>query len=185
MGDFHPFRVGDIKIPMDFTFFGIFAGKVTRLTLSKMTNEKKYFKTLFEFNHVALNKNLDDVSHQNSLIVPAGNGSCINWIMGHILVSRDLILQILQLPKCSNDDMKKLYSPGTHNPPAGAAHRIEVLRKIYNDSHARIMEVLPGRKVPYSEEKTKNPAAMLFHEAYHIGQIGSVRRMIGMPAAIQ
>ena len=41
-----------------------------------------------------LEKNLDGVSHQESLINPQPGGSCLNWLLGHLTRSRNQALPL-------------------------------------------------------------------------------------------
>jgi hypothetical protein len=79
-------------------------------------------RILFGFNYDALNKNLDGLTHDDSLIQPAGGGNCLS--------------------------AKELAAP------------------------------CRGRTV------CETLAILQFHEAYHVGQAGVLRRIAGKQGAI-
>ena len=46
------------------------------------------------------------------------------------------------------------------------------------------MNILPQKDLSRDEEKIKNLMGLAFHEAYHAGQIGILRRVIGKEGVI-
>ena len=44
---------------------------------------------VYEYNHFSFHRNLDDISHQQSIIRPPSYANTINWIAGHIVQNRD------------------------------------------------------------------------------------------------
>lgn len=54
-------------------------------------------KTIFKFNGFVVNKNLEGISHEESLKSSDRGGNCINWVIGHIVVTRDVLLETLGL----------------------------------------------------------------------------------------
>ena len=44
---------------------------------------------MFEFSYAAVSRNLDGVSHAESLVVPQPcGGNCLNWVFGHVVTAR-------------------------------------------------------------------------------------------------
>ena len=75
------------------------------------------FETLivFKSSHLVLNRNLKDLTHEESLVTPQGGGNSINWILGHIIVSRDDIRELLGLKRLYVDDLKLYKSAGLNS----------------------------------------------------------------------
>ncbi len=96
-------------------------------------------KTVFQFNSFALNKNLKDVSHEESLKSSDAGGNCMNWIVGHIIVTRDFLHEILEIEKMCNEKIVDLYIQGTKPVNSENAEDIYRLLKIYNDSQNKII----------------------------------------------
>lgn len=88
--------------------------------------DAQFLARLFGYDLMAINLNLEGLSHADSLIRPAPDGNSINWVLGHIVTSRNLIFELL------------------------------------------------GETLSFLQ----------FHEAYHTGQLGLQRRLIGKPGAI-
>ena len=40
----------------------------------------------------------DGLTHEDSLLQPSLQGNCLNWVIGHILVNRDRVLEVLGEP---------------------------------------------------------------------------------------
>ena len=41
---------------------------------------------MYEFSYMAINRNLDDLTHEDSVFIPEPAGNCINWVLGHIVI---------------------------------------------------------------------------------------------------
>ena len=155
-----------------------------------MTSE--FLATLFGLNLQVLKINTQGLTHEESLIQPAPAGNCLNWILGHIAVTRDQALGLLGEKPVWNDADKALYIRGSKPMTnGGKAMRME---KIMADIE-RSQETLLGallRQTPESlaaadeQGAVADKLAMLhFHEAYHTGQVGLMRRLIGKEGAIR
>ncbi len=142
-------------------------------------------KTLFSYNNLALNKNLGGISQQDSLQEPDAGGNCINWILGHMVVTRDFLLHTLRLKQMCDENITKLYVRGSDPIKSENAEDLQTLLKIYNDSQEKIMKALDEKDLKGDAEKTETVASLGFHEAYHIGQIGILRRVIGKIGVLQ
>ena len=50
------------------------------------------------FSHLVVNRNLQDVTHEESLRAPQPAGNCANWVLGHLVASRQHMLGLLGEP---------------------------------------------------------------------------------------
>src|SRR5271167_3923556 len=48
--------------------------------------------SMYEFSYFAINRNLNDLTHEDSVFIPAPSGNCINWVLGHIISARGMML---------------------------------------------------------------------------------------------
>lgn len=143
------------------------------------------------------NKNVEDVSHEDSLKQPAQGGSNVNWIMGHVVHSRNQALQLLGVPNSIDESAYEVYRDG---PPTGVSNavRFESIVDTFNAMQSRFVEGLQNLSdedvaKPASFSPTGNPdetigsllAAFVFHETYHIGQTGVLRRICGKDGALK
>jgi hypothetical protein len=134
--------------------------------------------------HMVLNRNLKDITHTESLVTPAQGGNSINWLVGHIIVSRDDIRELLGLDKLCGDEMK-MYHRGAEAVPAGELVDFSKLLEMYNDGEGILEEKLKSTDLREDNEKYRMVTFLAFHEAYHVGQTGILRRIIGKEGAIQ
>ncbi len=49
---------------------------------------------MYEISYGAINRNLAEVSHEESLVRPPA-GNCLNWVLGHIVIHRGTMLKII------------------------------------------------------------------------------------------
>jgi DinB superfamily len=143
--------------------------------------------------HGALQMNLDGVTDADALQAPAPGGNCINWIAGHILVSRDAMHKFLDLEPAWTQTLgegldyrrgSRSFSPDRSVPlssiVAGLVRSQELLLGALKQAPP---ETFPRRA---SETRTvgEQLAFLAFHEGYHVGQIGLLRRLSGRSGAI-
>lgn len=140
---------------------------------------------VFNSNNQVIHINMKDVTHEDSLISPEKGGNCINWILGHIITSRDDVFEVLGLEKLCSKEFIGLYGRGQKNFSPEKARNIKELMEKLDDSLQRLQEHIPDIDFDDREEDLKHLAFLSFHEAYHCGQIGIMRRIIGKPGAIK
>ncbi|HUZ04619.1 MAG TPA: DinB family protein [Acidobacteriaceae bacterium] len=149
--------------------------------------------------HGVVKKNVDGLTQEESLIQPQPGGNCLNWNVGHLLWVYDLILPMLgQRPVLGMDTLQR-YERGTaHIQNAAEALDLAQLMKAWDEAALRVeagldsltLDVL-DQPAPWSP--TNNPketvcsllSTVLFHQAYHAGQTGLLRRMAGKEGAIR
>lgn len=149
----------------------------------------KQLQRLFELTHWTIRENLRSVDDHESLLRPLPTGNCINWVLGHILQNRDRALELLEEPPIWTGPEKDRYARGT--PPIDPEEDVVVLGRMLDLlelSQARLLECLEdedrlGRK---QGEGTLGSELFVFnfHESYHAGQLGILRRAIGKDCAI-
>ena len=54
---------------------------------------KKVIQTSLWFSSFATKKNLEGMTHEESLLRPEKGGASINWILGHIVATRNRVLR--------------------------------------------------------------------------------------------
>ncbi len=136
---------------------------------------------LFASNERVFKVNLEGITNEESL-KEMHNCNSINWIVGHLIYTRNSITSQLGLPPVADEAMKAIYARGTIDPDLSKAISLDVLKKLYVDSQPQIIESL-GKIT--DEVVLEQLTFMGFHEAYHIGQIGLLRKMLGKEGAIK
>lgn len=144
------------------------------------------------FSTRALQLNLDGITHEHSLVQPPG-GNCVNWQVGHVVRHRNYMLEALSAQTVWSADAQARYDRGSQpitSDGADVAH-LDVLRREFELSTERLTAALAGA----GEAALAAPAGqgtvaqrlmtLALHEAYHVGQVGLLRRLAGMSAAIR
>lgn len=140
----------------------------------------------------ALGLNLEGVTHEESLVRPTAGGNSINWVVGHIVASRPPILDLISATPVRLDEAYRNYARGSTGnvPPANVLPLPRML-----DDLAATTEALRARLLAMPEGDFRAPsrnatlgerlAFLAFHENYHVGQVGLLRRLTGKPGAIR
>ena len=136
---------------------------------------------LFSANERSFNMNMQGITHEESL-KQINNSNCINWIAGHIVFYRNSVLGLLGLPPIAGEQYKPIYERGSKMTNTTKAEKVETLSMIFNAAQPGIME---GISKITDEQVLGKIAFAGFHEAYHIGQLGIVRKLIGKEGAIK
>ena len=141
---------------------------------------------IYFYNNVVFGRNIEDISHEESVRTVEGNPSTINWIIGHLLHNRlHIIRNILNKDVQTGLNLDDLYKGGT-KPDAGTAINLEDLKNFFNTTQGIISESIHDEDAiaKESQDKINQLAFFSFHEAYHLGQLGILRKMLGKQGAI-
>jgi len=95
---------------------------------------------VFQFNHRAIGINLKDLTHEESLVSNSSGGNSINWILGHIIINRDDIFELLGMSRERDEKFSSLYSRGTQNIASENALLLEKLLEMFNSSQKKMEE---------------------------------------------
>lgn len=156
---------------------------------------------LYEFSYMALNRNLADLSHDDSIFIPEPSGNCINWVVGHIVTARGMMLLLTGVGAPIFSEVEAaVFARGSAAMKSGEnAMELDRLKAALEESQKKLIPALQGlsdeflaAEVP---EKLKRPpltgtigdalARLCYHEGYHNGQIGILRRLAGKAGAIR
>jgi uncharacterized damage-inducible protein DinB len=156
-------------------------------------------RIFYHYNHYVVKINTEGLTHEDSLFRPTPSGNCVNWVLGHILANRSPVLRTLGEEPVWTKATAKPYERGS-DPLTDESHAVR-LEKILEDlsaSQERIMRALkeippdqlsgpPPTGVAKDDDDTVASllAALAFHEAYHAGQTGLIRRLLGKEGAIR
>lgn len=142
--------------------------------------------------------NLRDVTDEEALRQPEAGGNCINWVAGHVVLHRAIALRLLGGEAPFDEAKYERYRRGS-DPVTGAegtvrlsemAEDFTATRKPFFAAVRGADAELLGRPAPFSPlddpEETIGSlvAGLLFHESYHIGQLGVLRRLAGRNGVI-
>ncbi|NNM95755.1 MAG: hypothetical protein HKL88_09915 [Bacteroidia bacterium] len=136
---------------------------------------------LYSSNERVFKMNMEGITHEESL-KQMNHCNTLNWVVGHLVLSRNSVLAMLNLPAAPTEAMKEVYGRGVANPDMGKAMNIETLKSMYLDTQPLIMSALDKTS---DEALLEKLAFSGMHEAYHMGQIGMLRKMLGKEGAIK
>lgn len=145
-----------------------------------------------------LRLNVEGVTHEESLVQPSPAGNCLNWVVGHLVAIYENVLPLLGQPTMPKDAMKR-YDRGS--PPiqdAAQARDFKELMTAWDESSKRFDAGLAAlspdimdEPAPFSPTGDANETVrsllttICFHQTYHAGQAGVLRRIAGKDGAIQ
>lgn len=142
---------------------------------------------------------VDGLTHAETLIQPQPAGNCMNWVVGHLLAIYQQVLPLLGQEPVMPDGQLKRYDRGSQ-PIRDLADALDIsdLMAAWGETCARIdsgFAALTAEDLdtPAPFSPTDNPnetiASLLttvcWHQAYHAGQTGILRRLAGKDGAIQ
>jgi hypothetical protein len=145
----------------------------------------------FDYSARTFELNLDGVSQAGSLFQPAPAGNCINWVAGHILRHRNPVHRLLELPPAWDKNMAARYDRGSA-PVTNAeeAASLEEIRRLMRDSQISVKQILETATMDQlavadgDQSVGLKLAGLSFHESYHVGQLGVLRRLVGLGPGI-
>ena len=156
-----------------------------------MNNETALLQLQFCYN--VIKANLGGITHEESLYQPTPAGNCANWVLGHIVAIRCEFLPVFGSEPVWDEADCAPYN--RHGPPLTQADEAKPLDEIWkaldatqerlrNAVSALTPEML-SQKSPNDPNKTVGAmlAVLGFHDAYHAGQTGMLRRILGKPPA--
>lgn len=148
-------------------------------------------RKLFDINHKALGMNVNGLTHEESLIQPPGGGNCLNWVAGHIVATRNFVLGLVGEEPIWGEADAAPYKRGSAPIRDGrVAAPFERIMADFSRSQERIRAGLARlTDADLAREQGKETLAdslhfLQFHEAYHVGQAGLLRRIAGKEGAI-
>ena len=154
--------------------------------------DSESLEMLFGYNHSTLHENIAGLSHTDSLIQPHPGGNCLNWVLGHIVATRNQVLKLLNKEPILSEEEAALYKRGS--PPVTDGARALPLERLMSDLDLSQKLIVAGLKEASesdlmsragNETVGRQLALLHFHEAYHAGQAGLLRRLAGKEGAIK
>ena len=98
----------------------------------------------FKFTQFTVLKNLEGVTHKESLTGPDPAGNCANWVLGHIVWSRGLIHKLIGEKQSLHEEKAAFYQRGGEpiGEGSGAVVALEELLGAFISSHATLKTAL-------------------------------------------
>jgi len=149
--------------------------------------------------HRVVQMNAEGVTQAESLVQPQPAGNCINWVIGHLVAVYHNVLPLLGQEPVLEARVLERYKRGSA-PLRNSADALDIpeLMTAWDECCRRVdaglaslSEDTLAERAPVSP--TNNPdetigsllSTVCWHQAYHSGQIGVLRRIAGRPGAIK
>ena len=145
----------------------------------------------FGLNHRLIHMQIGGFTHEDSVLQLPFRGNCLNWVLGHIVVNRNVALTILGEGTAWSDEESVRYATDS-DPIAGARDALRLERIVSDLDRAQerldaaFRNVSPERWEARAGEQTvgERLAGLLWHETYHTGQTEYLRQLAGKDDAV-
>jgi hypothetical protein len=137
----------------------------------------------FALNLLLVKRFTQEISHEQSLVQPAFDANCLNWVVGHMAVNRGRVLDLLGYPRVLGEDEKERYE--SDSPPILAdgpgvidlATLIDLLDKAQSvmssafesASEDQLSEII--QVGDHDMTVLRRIYGFYFHETFHTGQV--------------
>jgi uncharacterized damage-inducible protein DinB len=143
--------------------------------------------------NVVVNRNFEGINQRDSLVHPQPEGQTFNWILGHMVKIRNEILEMIGKKSVYPKTKFEMYTPKGFS--EAKALEIEELKGAFNALQIELEQGIKTLSHEKNEPATLRPerpdtvgsalATIFWHEAYHAGQLGTMRRVIGKEGKIK
>lgn len=152
---------------------------------------KDEFAKLLTAEHDLMLKQVDGLSHTDSLLQPQPGGNCLNWVMGHLVGNLADILAVLDGESPAGLPNLDRYGFGSEPVCGEEADLIELpaLRDAYghlteaiNTRLAEMKETDFDQEIDFWQGNSRRGYVAFFyffHHSYHIGQLEQLRNLAG------
>lgn len=138
-----------------------------------------------------LGQALEGITHEDSLR-PTATGQTINWLVGHLADARSGALALLSGTRAWPEAELAAYKRGAASLTPDQALPLEELVRRFTGVQDTLLQHLSqltderaAQKAPFSPSGNPDETigsllgVLAFHEVYHVGQVGMMRRLAG------
>jgi uncharacterized damage-inducible protein DinB len=149
----------------------------------------EHVKKVFERNLWVINRQLEGVTHEESLLQPEFRANCMNWILGHALNSRQAVLYLLEMELVVSKESLSIYQFDSEPITAESEGVIQLgeLLDYFEKSDEKFAEGFAKVDEARWHEAINDKGTTMWerveflswHEAYHVGQLELLRQLAG------
>lgn len=157
------------------------------------------FRHISRLTDRVLHANLAGVTQEQSLAHPGPGGNCLNWVVGHMACIQNKVLPLVgQEPVVDPASLERYDRGSAPMTDPAEARDVHELMSLWDQAAARWdagLAALPAdaleQPAPFSPSGDPDEtvgsllATLLFHQGYHAGQTGVLRRVAGHEGAIK
>lgn len=154
----------------------------------------KRMQAAFKRNHWLMRAQTEGLSHADSLLQLPFRGNCLNWVLGHLAVYRQKILEMLGEEGVLSQDQVELYHRGseslTDEDPAVPLDRLLEKLDVSQERIAAGLERVSLERLNEIHNSERQQTVLdwldfeLWHETYHVGQLEYLRQLAGKDDSI-
>ncbi len=148
-------------------------------------------ENVYKRNLIVIKRQLEGLTHTDSLLQLPFRGNCLNWVLGHIAGSRQMVLEVLGVESLMSERQMARYTreadPITEDGKDVMAleHIMDVMEKSQTLISEHVLALSQDdleKEVGEEEQKTtlgRRIEFLAWHEAYHTGQTEYLRQLAG------
>jgi hypothetical protein len=152
-----------------------------------MSNQMRFVES-FQTTYWLIGRFAAGMTHEDSVTQPPFKANTFNWVLGHILVSRNRVLGLLNQAPVFEDPGSDSYESGSEPSSSENAVTLDRLLQVLDISQTAIVEGLESATTDLlgkiADEKRAQTvsdqiAGLHWHETYHVGQLEILRQVSG------
>jgi uncharacterized damage-inducible protein DinB len=148
-------------------------------------------ENVYKRNLIVIKRQLEGLSHEDSMLQPPFRGNCLNFILGHMAASRQSVLKELGADKLMTETQITRYTIEAEpileegDDVIRMEDIMEVMEKTQELLSEKMLALTPEdleREIGEGDRKTtlgKRIEFLGWHEAYHTGQTELLRQLAG------
>ena len=141
---------------------------------------------MLQTNDFFVSRYAGDLTHEESLVRPLGQGNSFYWVLGHMVVYRDALLETLGQPRL-HPEAERAHFKRNADPSARATPiALETLAAEFETAGARLREAMastPAEQLASAYDAKfsieQRLVHLTWHESYHAGQLALLHRLAG------
>lgn len=149
----------------------------------------EHVKAIFSRGMWVIEHQVEGITHEQSLLQPNFRANCMNWVLGHLLYERQIVLDLLGLDRVLPAELTERYERDSE-PIIDQTEDVlplETLLDYLSQTEALFAEAFAN--IPdeqwHSEINTRGTKMwermefLAWHEGYHVGQLELLRQLAG------
>lgn len=148
-----------------------------------------HVKKIFERSLWVINRQVEGISHEESLLLAEFRANSMNWVLGHLLYERQIVLEFLGMEPVAPKNLTDRYARDSEPVTAESEGiiRLEDLLSYFQQSDEKFAEGFANLEESRWHEAINEKGTTLWmrleflawHEAYHVGQLELLRQLAG------
>jgi uncharacterized damage-inducible protein DinB len=149
----------------------------------------EHIKKIFERNLWVINKQVEGVTHEESLLQADFRANTMNWVLGHLLWERQAVLELLGMEPVAPQDLidRYAYESEPITTESEGVFQLGEMLEYFQQSEEKFAEGFSKMDDSRWNEAVNDKGTTLWmrveflawHEAYHVGQLELLRQLTG------